>query len=376
MYDRFNEEGRFSLLRYKMFGRGTKLNSDGVVISELMPFWTYRRILDKAAFNDERIANDVAVINWYSNDFADHNIIDKPPAVVWQHLRTAKALSLGFLYWLQTEVLRDDGGKGYPELRLKIDALGTTDGLSKYPYIRESRRGRAVTVVKEADMNGVPHDWARARIFDDSVGIGYFPIDIHGKEAAPGTLTPTKHFQIPLGALIMDCPSNLILSAKNIGTTHVTNGAYRLHPIEWAIGEAAGTLACFALKGKTALREVLNDVDKLRSLQISMIEAGVPLYWYDDVATTDEPFTAVQFLAVTDIMRGDFRHLHFDPAAILSESEMAELMAKAAEKYKGIAATARPPILPACRGSFAIWLFDQIKPLMSLRSLTAAQNRQ
>ena len=37
----------------------------------------------------------------------------------------------------------------------------------------------------------------------------------------------------------------LILSAKSIGTTHITNAAYRMHPVEWAIGEASGFLAVF-----------------------------------------------------------------------------------------------------------------------------------
>jgi hypothetical protein len=42
---------------------------------------------------------------------------------------------------LQNELPRDDGqGKGYAELMLQSDVMGTVDGLSKNPYIRESRR--------------------------------------------------------------------------------------------------------------------------------------------------------------------------------------------------------------------------------------------
>src|SRR5699024_11797435 len=37
--------------------------------------------------------------------------------------------------------------------------------------------------------------------------------------------------------------ANLVPANKNIGTTHITNGAYRLHPVEWSIGEAVGALA-------------------------------------------------------------------------------------------------------------------------------------
>lgn len=38
---------------------------------------------------------------------------------------------------------------------------------------------------------------------------------------------------------------NLLPGAKNLGTTHITNGCHRLHPVEWNVGEAAGALAAF-----------------------------------------------------------------------------------------------------------------------------------
>src|SRR4029079_19746416 len=88
----------------------------------------------------------------------------------------------------------------------------------------------------------------RAAHFADSVGVGWYPIDIH--RSGPddlGASCRTKPFQIPLGALLPERVSNLVAGAKNIGTTHITNGCYRLHPVEWNIGEAAGALAAFAL---------------------------------------------------------------------------------------------------------------------------------
>src|SRR3712207_8972640 len=54
------------------------------------------------------------------------------------------------------------------------------------------------------------------------------------------TLFRSLPFQVPLGAMIPVRVNNLIAGCKNIGTTHVTNGCYRLHPVEWTIGEAAG----------------------------------------------------------------------------------------------------------------------------------------
>ena len=78
--------------------------------------------------------------------------------------------------------------------------------------------------------------------------MGWYPIDIHNSGPDDvGVSCRTRPFQIPLGALIPVRVRNLLAGAKNLGTTHVTNGCYRLHPVEWNIGEAAGALAAYAL---------------------------------------------------------------------------------------------------------------------------------
>lgn len=374
LYDHFNKQGKFSLLSYKMFAHGIKTNSDGVVVSELMPFWTYRRILDRAAFVDNRISYDASVINWYSQDFRGHNIIDKPPHVISQYLSMAKALSLGFLYWLQTEAPRDEGGKGYPEIRLKTDALGSADGLSKHPYIRESRRGKAFTIIKEQDIVSDDPSSARARLFDDSVGIGYFPIDIHGKEVAPGTLNPTKHFQVPLSAMLMKFPANVILSCKNIGTTHITNAAYRLHPIEWTIGEAAGALARFAIDQQMTLHGVLNNPKTLQLFQLDLIRSGVPLYWYDDVSTDHPYFESIQFLSVLDIMRGDGHNLHFRPDLSLNNEEAARIWSATVAKYKVFEKCLDLPA-STTRSKFSSLLYDKLLEALDMESVVSLSGK-
>jgi len=69
--------------------------------------------------------------------------------------------------------------------------------------------------------------------FPDSVGIGWYPIDVHACVVDERSLSaPTLPFQIPIGALIpVEC-DNLVAACKNICTNHLTNGAYRLHPVE------------------------------------------------------------------------------------------------------------------------------------------------
>lgn len=105
---------------------------------------------------------------------------------------------------------------------------------------------------------------------------------------------PTLPFQIPLGALIPEATRNLLAACKNIGTTHLSNGAYRLHPVEWAIGEAAGTLASFCLEAGKTPHQVWASGDSTRQLQNQLLTHGVPLAWAVDVPLEHPLFAAAQ----------------------------------------------------------------------------------
>ena len=116
----------------------------------------------------------------------------------------------------------------------------------------EGRRIQAVTIVKEQDIaaeDASGHDilpGPRARLFADLCGIGSYAMDVHSNHLGQDELyIPTRPYQIPLGALVPVRVTNLLPACKNLGVTHLTNGAYRLHPIEWNVGEAAGALGCF-----------------------------------------------------------------------------------------------------------------------------------
>ena len=120
----------------------------------------------------------------------------------------------------------------------------------------------------------------RAGTFGDTVGIGSYPIDLHPTTAGDNYIDfQTRPFQIPLGALLPVRVTNLIAACKNIGTTHVTNGCYRLHPVEWNIGEAAGLLAAFALRKKTVPREVRAKAELLKEFQGWIREQGIETEW-------------------------------------------------------------------------------------------------
>jgi hypothetical protein len=86
-------------------------------------------------------------------------------------------------------------------------------------------------------------------------------------------------FQIPLGALIPVRLRNLLPAGKNIGTTHITNGCYRLHPVEWNVGEVAGALAAHCLDQGVEPDDVQATGRLLGDFQHSLVRDGVELAW-------------------------------------------------------------------------------------------------
>jgi FAD dependent oxidoreductase len=171
---------------------------------------------------------------------------------------------------------------------LRRDIVGSEDGLAKTVYVRESRRIRPVFTVLEQHVGtemraramGKSPNEISAEVFADSVGIGCYRIDLHPSAGGTNYIDVSSlPFQIPLGALIPERMENLLPACKNIGTTHVTNGCYRLHPVEWNIGESAASLAAFALERKTTPRVVRSSPSLLADFQKALIAQGVELSW-------------------------------------------------------------------------------------------------
>jgi hypothetical protein len=256
--------------------------------TESLNLWLYRRMIDRSNFVSGTYASDITLINWPQNDYMKGNITDVPFETRKQHIYEAKQLSLSLLYWLQTEAPRPDGKQGWKGLRLRKDIMGTEDGLAKFPYIRESRRILAEYTIREQDITmderqkvaGDPSKRLLAKPFHDSVGIGYYHLDLHPSTGGDNYIDMASvPFQIPLGAMIPRRMENLIPGCKNIGTTHISNGCYRLHPVEWSIGEAAGSLCAFSLANKTTPRLVRNTPKKLDEFQSLLKKNGVELQW-------------------------------------------------------------------------------------------------
>lgn len=222
----------------------------------LFPLWSYRRIIDPRDFQDGFYPHEVTLLNWPQNDYIFGNLFESSDAK--KHQEMAKELTKSLLYYLQTEAIRPDGRVGYPGLKLRGDLLGSEDGLAQAPYIRESRRILALETITEHLMNAS----LRTNLpeIDDSVGVGSYHIDLHmTTKAHRFFFFRTWPFPIPMGALIPVETLNLLPACKNIGTTQLTNGCYRLHPVEWNIGEVAGLLAVKAIEWQKTPKEIYQD---------------------------------------------------------------------------------------------------------------------
>jgi hypothetical protein len=249
-------------------------------------FWLYRRINFEGYYPNGFMPSGITLVNWPHIDYWLGPLLGVSEAEKNEHLRQCKQLSFSLLYWMQTEAPRHDGsGYGYPGLRLRPDIVGTSDGLAKYVYVRESRRIQAEFTVLEQHVGaeqreqmGLP---VGSTLFDDSVGTGSYRIDLH-PSTAPRTYVDISNypFQIPLGSLIPVRVDNLLPACKNLGVTHITNGCYRLHPVEWNIGEAAGALAAYCLDKKLSPRQVRNTESHLRAFQAMLTGTlGFVLEW-------------------------------------------------------------------------------------------------
>ncbi|WP_113701663.1 FAD-dependent oxidoreductase [Nonomuraea lactucae] len=241
--------------------------------------WRYRRVLARRNLEPGFPGGEITLVNWPQIDYWELPLLGVDDATRERALLRARELTLSLVHWMQTEA-------GYPGLRLRGDVTGTEDGLAKEVYVRESRRIRALFTVTEAhigrEMRGAD---AGAATFADTVGVGYYRIDLH-----PSTSGRTYvdidcfPFQIPLGALLPQGTRNLLAANKNIGTTHITNGAYRLHPVEWSIGEAAGALSAYCAAERTEPEAVRAKPSLLAGFQDLLTDRlGVTLAWPEGI---------------------------------------------------------------------------------------------
>ena len=239
-----------------------------------------------------RLPNNKFMINWPNkgNDIY-LNVVEMD----WSHrqeaLQQAKDKTLGFVYYIQTEL-------GFKHIGLAEDEFPTADHLALVPYHREGRRLRGVTRLT------ITHILNRDKgdlLYRTGISVGDYPVDHHHGEnpAAPKINFPAvPSFNIPLGTLIPEQINGLIVADKAISVSNIINGATRLQPCVMLTGQAAGALAALSVKNNQQVREI--NIHKIQQL---LLDANAYLMPLIDVTPKDKEFQAIQRVTVSGILK-------------------------------------------------------------------------
>lgn len=172
------------------------------------------------------------------------------------------------------------------QITLAGDVFGTRHGLSKLPYIRDTRRSIGVGgfTLKFDDLigriEGGELDRRTGTAFHDRVALGAYPADLHplvGYEYPSHVLEnhPTLPFYLPIRALTNDGFDNLMVAGKTMAQTFLANSATRLQPIEWSSGVACGVIAADLAKSGETTAEACDDFERLRQ----KVSKHTPVEW-------------------------------------------------------------------------------------------------
>lgn len=224
--------------------------------------WTYRQI--------SRGSSPVTLQNWNpGNDYPfQYYFVPKSQAKEeakshWQGgvqisaLKEAEAHSLGWHQYYKSNA--PNGSK----VTLNKDIMGTQNGLSKVPYLRDIRRsiGQGGFFIKDEDI--WPHpDQKTGKMFDDSLAIGLYTADFHpGKTCKfPRHLRERQEdiapFSFPFRAFTNESIGNLLVAGKSMAQTYYVNAATRVQPGEWTSGWAAGTAAAHLWRSRAHTAEM------------------------------------------------------------------------------------------------------------------------
>ena len=213
----------------------------------------------------------------------------------WSHrqeaLQQAKDKTLGFVYYIQTEL-------GFKHIGLADDEFPTADKLAFVPYHREGRRLRGVTRLTITDI--MNRDDGNL-LFRSGISVGDYPVD-HHHGCNPNTpkikFPAVPSFNIPLGSLIPETIDGLIVADKAISVSNIINGATRLQPCVMLTGQAAGVLAAMSVKKNQQVREI-----NIHKIQQTLLDANAYLMPLIDVTPKDKEFQAIQRVTVSGILK-------------------------------------------------------------------------
>jgi hypothetical protein len=255
------------------------------------------------------------MLNWpaFGNDYYI-NVVEKKPIEREAYYHAAKNFTLGFIYFLQTELKQ-------PQIGLATDEVN--EGMAYMPYNREGRRLKG-KVRLNIDHIAKPFNY---NLYRTGISVGDYPVDHHharyNGKVPPIPFPPVPSFNIPLGALMPEKIQGLVVCEKGISVSNIANGTTRLQPVVLLTGQAAGMLAAISFKQNIAVQNV-----SVTAVQKELLQEKVYLMPYADVKHTDGVFKAVQWIGSWGIIKGIGKSVgwanktYFKPDSLVTFSEI------------------------------------------------------
>jgi len=226
---------------------------------------------------------------------------ERDPEAVWERLpRVAqldprsRAVARALAAWRERTAVREDRPVG----SILADQVLVEVARRRPPTRDELARLRGLYAIVDGPLARPPLELVRAFLRGGAAVVQLRPKTVAARERLRDASLPfisvllhpttggdnyldisSLTFHIPLAALLPRRVENLLPACKNLGVTHITNGCYRLHPVEWNIGESAGYLAAFALETKESPQAIRNTAKQLAAFQTRIRREGVETAW-------------------------------------------------------------------------------------------------
>lgn len=235
--------------------------------------------------------HDKYMLNWpvHGNDYY-LNVVEKNYAIRDSGYELAKQQTLGFIYFLQTQL-------GMKHIGLADDEVN--GGMAWIPYNREGRRMRGIVRLNINHLKNPYH----YTLYKTGIAVGDYPVDHHHGQY-PGKVPALEFpdipsFNIPLGCLIPETMDGLIVCEKGISVSNIVNGSTRLQPVVLLTGQAAGVLAAKSIREKKRIRNIA-----VREVQEELLRLKCYLMPLVDVKPDDPYWEAIQRVSAAGIIKG------------------------------------------------------------------------
>jgi hypothetical protein len=241
-----------------------------------------------------RLPRNKFMINWpaHGNDYYA-NVVEVEPIHREKALAKAKLKTLGFIYFIQTQL-------DFKNIGLADDEFDTEDRLALVPYHREGRRLRGVV---RLNVNHLAKPFEQSeKLYRTGIAVGDYPVDHHHapeKNVPEIDFPKIPSFNVPLGALIPETIDGLVVCEKGISISNIANGSTRLQPCVLLTGQAAGILAAQSTIGKKQPRSC-----NVRAVQESLLKQKSYVMPYLDVQPNDANWEAAQRVGAAGLMKG------------------------------------------------------------------------